>query len=180
MSNQYILGTIDETGLGHPCQARICWTLTDALQTGFDRKSRSNRLRALIMWGEVYDTNMRQRIVGGQCIDELVQYFRSDPVAQELADIARRWSYNHLRRGSLIQEDHLRSHKYPGYPLEFESWARCKLKIAGLDPCPHTGHTYGSGYVHEALPMPIIHHMVACATEDYPNAQQHTAQRFRL
>ncbi len=182
MGHFYTLGTIDETGLGHPCIARICWKLTDTIHTGGASRANpypwSQRLRALIMWGEVFDPTTKQLIVGGQCIDDLVRYFRSDPVAQRLANTARRWSYNHLRRGSLLQEDHLRSHPYPGYPLEFESWARVSLKLAGLDPCPHTGHVYGKGYIHESLPISVIQDISSCSHEANDNEKQYTGYGF--
>ena len=157
MKYRYTLGTIDETGLGHPCVASICWLLTP-------------HPHALIVWGEVYDTLHGLVIASGQCIEELVSHFRSDPVAQNLAEIARRWSHNHLRRGSLIQEDHLRTCQIPSHQIDIDSWAKAKLKLAGLDPCPHTGHVYGNGRIHEQLQASVAHYMSAFPTEGNSNA----------
>ena len=80
---------------------------------------------------------------------------------RELFDIWDRWHLNDMQAGTPEQMAYLNTLEFPGYPVSHYVWAQDELTKAGLEPCPKTGHRYGSAWFSESVPQGVLERLQA-------------------
>ena len=80
---------------------------------------------------------------------------------RELFDIWDRWHLNDMQAGTPGQMEHLRKLEFLGHPGSHYTWAKSELIKAGLEPCPKTGHSYGSAWLTEEVPLEVLERLQA-------------------
>lgn len=101
----------------------------------------------LSICGEVWNMRHADCETAGQCLDELLPFFKNN---EKFVEIHRLWKLYHLNdmhAGDKAQEDYLRDHLEGRYDYD----TACELlKQAGL--YEHDGYKYGYGWIYEPIP----------------------------
>ena len=113
------------------------------------------------MQGERWEvTSERQRgrerdtTHAGQCCDTIAAWFPDDKKAARMVEVWKRWHLNDIRAGSPKQEIFIAGLKAnPEFHYQYEKVCEL-LRVAGL--YNDAGYVYGSAWVVEELPEPII------------------------
>ena len=139
-------------GRAMPIFCKIIWQEGRLSITGVEGPLRSGN--ALGGRGQI-TTNLRETL------DDLTynEGWDRDKMLAFLA-IWSRWHLNHLNSGTARQEACLDTFpedvwREEGHRSHYD-WALRVLEKAGLNPCPDTGHRYGTAWVHEDVPEEVI------------------------
>lgn len=103
----------------------------------------------------------------GQCVDQLLELNSlstgwTPAMVHRLHEIWKRWHLNGMNAGTVAQQEELRKHEFPGYPLSHLDWARAVLARVGLEP--DGDYSYGSAWLYEELPPEILDELWALPT----------------
>ena len=151
MRGKYILGKCDYTGSGRRnCEAVFTWKLENG---------------EFSMCGEIWRPNHSDIYMGGQCCEDILDFFPNDNQAKRMVRVWRRWHLNKLRAGSPRQEEWLRKNKVLVTGKDYAQ--RCALLTeAGLNPDAELiiagkPYSYGSKWLKEELPDEIIQEILS-------------------
>ncbi len=153
MSNhRYVLGKTDYYNSGkRNCECAITWRLEE--KDGF---------LVFAMQAEVWQSNKRDILMGGQCVDKVAELFPDDAKAQRMRAIWDRWHLNDMNAGSPAQMEWLRNNEIVApYPKSHYEEASKALALVGLNPDPdylHNGkpYLYGHAWIKEELPADVV------------------------
>lgn len=146
--------------------------------SGKGRTSNEGRIKielengTLSITGEIWMTNYRDILVGGQCVDTLLDSFPDNATLKLIAPIWDRWHLNDMRAGTVAQETWLRENLKPSdyeYPLNHYDVACAKLAAVGLNP--DNGYSYGSKWLREELPAAVLAILKTLGVEDTVEAK---------
>ena len=101
----------------------------------------------LSVCGEVWSMRHTDCVAGGQCLDDLMPFFKNNKKFSEIHRLWKSYHLNDMHAGDKEQEEYLKDNLKGRYDYE----AACELlKQAGL--YEHDGYRYGHGWIYEPIP----------------------------
>ena len=107
--------------------------------------------------GDVWNGRHTDIVCGGQCLDELLPYFKDNELFMTIYRLWDNYHLNDLHAGTKEQEEaiheHFGKHKYIDYNERVEY-----LKSVNLYEVPYNGemYKYGSGWISHSIPKEDI------------------------
>lgn len=99
--------------------------------------------------GDVWDNRHTDIICGGQCLDDLLPFFKHNETFKEIFRLWKAYHLNDMHAGTPKQEQALKNSKWGGVNANFYS-EQCKyLESVGL--LYDDGYKFGSGWLKEEI-----------------------------
>lgn len=108
-------------------------------------KLRGKDKPVLSICGNIWDSTCTDIICGGQCLDELLPYFKTNTKFTEVYRLWKLYHLNDMHAGTEAQEELLKKYNIYEYNQACEL-----LKKHGL--YEDHGYRYGSGWLYRAIP----------------------------
>lgn len=101
----------------------------------------------LSVCGEVWNARHTDWVAGGQCLDDLIPFFKNNERFNEIHRLWKSYHLNDMHAGDKVQEEYLKNNLKGRYDYD----KACELlEQAGL--YEHNGYKYGHGWVYEPIP----------------------------
>lgn len=162
-SGKLPLGKCDYNGTGNKnCAAYITWELEEA-ENGPEFSAQA----------EIWNPGKTDIYMGGQCLDEVLRYFRGSAKGKRIAEVWKQYHLNGMNAGLPAQTAAIKEWEAKGNRYEYDAVCNM-LKAAGLYEIPlpegvkatggfpavvvngTRGYRYGERWVYSSIPEAVI------------------------